>query len=77
MKIDDCQDCGERREGFARPWVCSRRGPLNPHTCYDCHDRLDAEAEAEREAAREQAHREAQITEQDRHDFAREHAGEW
>lgn len=51
VTTDDCQDCGETAEGFARPWVCSRRGPLAPHTCYACHDRLDEEAEAERVAA--------------------------
>jgi NAD-dependent SIR2 family protein deacetylase len=52
VTTDECQDCGETAAGFARPWVCPRRGPLAPHTCHACHDRLDAEEEAEREAAR-------------------------
>ena len=47
----DCQECGEHGEGCGRPWTDHRGATHAPHTCWECHDRMDAEADAKHEAA--------------------------
>jgi len=61
----NCQECGETGEGCDRPWTNHRGTTYTPHTCYPCHDRMDAEADAAedaRKAAREQATEDAEYT---------------